>query len=196
MEECDRIGCQGVLDRIAAEEAAGRAPALPPDVMRASEYLTKAAQLIAQAQGYLTRIESEVLPYDPAVLQRLQQAAKHAAGAIRQATPAMVCPWCKDPSGEAGRREHCTGCMQAGYLRQEQVGGVPASLMVPGMVHNGSGGVCASEDWTPPAVVKKAAWSAALANTQKKPEPRVSVLLADEAGNETPFEPLDDTEAS
>jgi hypothetical protein len=78
-------------------------------------------------------------------MRGLRQAAHDLAARARQSVrPRSVCPYCKDPDGEAGRREECNGCRGLGWLTTEQLTAVPRELLVRGeaakVINTKSGG--------------------------------------------------------
>lgn len=94
--------------------------------------IDEADQYLRLAQGKTTALASMQFPN--ALQQRLKQDVHHAAAALRMARPCMVCPWCKTPEVASDKRKPCLPCDTKGYIVEEQRGGVPPELLVPGVV--------------------------------------------------------------
>lgn len=76
-------------------------------------------------------------------LPRLKQLFHDATAILKDAMPEMVCAYCKDPSGEAGRVKTCKACDRRGYLSAGKAQGIPPELLVDGehaMVSDGNTG--------------------------------------------------------
>lgn len=111
-------------------------------IVRGIDGITR--QLTA-AQGAVTKLELAIVVGDieAGALPRLKQLL-HVAGALaRGLTPAMICPYCKDLDGKAGRRSDCEGCDERGYLSEGKAQGIPPELLIEGehaMVSDGQAG--------------------------------------------------------
>lgn len=89
-------------------------------------FIDLALSNMTAAQGALTRIETNQLPFPPGRLQRIKTELHGMSQILKGARPASVCPHCK---GVEGLQEKCTCCQALGFVTESQMHAIPAELL-------------------------------------------------------------------